>query len=137
MNNLEIIKKYSEQVWHEKNLSDIDQFLAADVVITSPLAKVTGIDAMLSIVASWHAGLSHINVSWDDFVCEGDKVVSIWTAKGQHTGELLGHPATNHKVRYQGITIYKLTDGKVVEYQALVDISGLEKQLSQAAANAA
>ena len=129
MNNLDLVKVYSDLIWNDKNLSRIDQFLSENIVINSPLERIIGIDAMVGIIARWHKAFSDLKVSWDDFISEGDKVVSRWTTEGVHTGDFLGHRPTNKKVSYNGVSIYRISDDKIVEYWAFVDMLGLKQQL--------
>ena len=48
-------------------------------------------------------------------VAEGDLVVTRWTARGTHEGELMGIPATQKSVEVTGIAIDRFSDGKIVE----------------------
>jgi predicted ester cyclase len=46
-----------------------------------------------------------------------------------HAGELLGIPASNRPVEAAGIAIYRLRDGKVVEYWGLTDVARILQQI--------
>ena len=48
-------------------------------------------------------------------VAGGDTVVTRWTARGTHDGELMGIPATHKSVEVSGIAIERFSDGKIVE----------------------
>jgi predicted ester cyclase len=62
-------------------------------------------------------------------ISEDDKVALVWTFKGTHNGELMGIAPTNREVEFDGIYMYKLKDGKLVERSGKRDMFNLMKQL--------
>ena len=58
------------------------------------------------------------------------KIVTYWTFEGTHTGMFFGIPATNRRVRCNGLDIYTLEDGKFTEQRHVEDIAGLMGQLT-------
>jgi predicted ester cyclase len=52
----------------------------------------------------------------EDLIAEGDRVVARISARGTHTGELLGHaPTVSRVVTLTAIAIYRIVDGRIVE----------------------
>jgi steroid delta-isomerase-like uncharacterized protein len=62
-------------------------------------------------------------------ISEDDKVASRVTGFGKHTGDFLGIPATGKDVTMTGITIHRVTDGKLSEHWAQIDALSLLQQL--------
>jgi predicted ester cyclase len=62
-------------------------------------------------------------------VAEDDLVVTHAVGRGVHAGELLGIPASNRPVEAAGIAIYRVRDGKVVEYWGLTDVARILQQI--------
>jgi steroid delta-isomerase-like uncharacterized protein len=62
-------------------------------------------------------------------VAEGDKVASRVTGFGKHTGDFLGVPATGKNVTMSGITIHRVTNGKLAEHWAQIDALSLLQQM--------
>jgi predicted ester cyclase len=56
-------------------------------------------------------------------------VVVRFTAAGTHTGDGLGFPATNARMRVSGITIARVEDGVLTEGWNIFDSMGLLQQL--------
>ena len=54
-------------------------------------------------------------VTVDDWIAEGDKVVTRWTLHGTHRDMLWGMPASGKQVTWTGITIWRIADGKIVQ----------------------
>ena len=62
-------------------------------------------------------------------ISDGDKVASRVTGYGKHTGDFLGIPATGKDVSMSGITIHRVTNGKLSEHWAQIDALSLLQQL--------
>lgn len=106
------------QVWGKGSLDTIDELAAPNFSVYYPLLRETvhGPEAFKQVIMGVHAGLP-------------DVVVVRWTMHGSHTGELLGIPPTGKQVTLTGITIYRLSDGKIVEERGEEDALGLMQQL--------
>jgi len=74
-----------------------------------------------------------VKVTVEDVFGADDKVVVRWSAAMTHTGDHLGIPATNKKVRITGITITRIENGKIVQGWDNWDHLALTRQLSAAA----
>lgn len=130
MNYKDTILNYSENLWNHKALSAIDDLIAENVMLHSPLCETVGREEFKSIMRTWLEALPDIQVQWDDTICEDNKVVSRWTATGTHQAELLGIPATGRQIKYNGVTIYTFSENKVSEYWAIVDTASIRQQLA-------
>ena len=60
---------------------------------------------------------------------DGDYVITRVIARGKHTGEFLGIPASNNDVQMEGIAIHRVVDGKIVEHWGQVDGVGMLAQM--------
>ena len=81
-----------------------------------------------SLVAT-RAAFAGFTITIDDQIVEGDKGVTRWTARGVHTGEHLGIPATGRQIEITGINIGRFENGKIVDEWACGDDVGLLRQL--------
>jgi steroid delta-isomerase-like uncharacterized protein len=130
-----VVVNFGEEIWHKGNLDAIEEFIAPDYVRhTSPGGReggrdVRGLDDVRKSVVAMRAAFPDIHFEADDWVVEGDKVVSRWTCTGTHRGEFRGIAPTGKRVRFIGINIYRLRDGKIVERWAVEDSVSLLQQL--------
>ena len=60
---------------------------------------------------------------------DGDYVISRIAARGTHSGDFMGVPATGREVTMEGIAIHHVVDGKIVEHWSQVDALGLLIQM--------
>ncbi len=63
----------------------------------------------------------------EQVIAEGDRVVLHMSAEGTHTGELFGVAPTGKTVKLSGISIYRLSEGKIVERWAYHGTGVLEQ----------
>lgn len=62
-------------------------------------------------------------------ISENDLVSIQWNAKGTHRGEFKGRKPKGKSVSYSGVTIYRIKNGKIVEYWAYLDMQHLLSQI--------
>lgn len=127
--NKEIVIQYSKRVWEDHDLSVINELVANEARIHSPLSTMEGQETMKEIVEKWLSAFPDLTISWEDFVSENDKVVSRWYARGTHLGGFFDTKPTHKEITFSGVTTYRLQDGKIVEYWSLVDIHRILSQL--------
>jgi predicted ester cyclase len=65
----------------------------------------------------------------NEIIAEGDMVSTREVLTGTHEGEFEGLPPTGKKIELSGICIWRITEGKLVEYWTDADILGLMQQL--------
>ncbi len=61
-------------------------------------------------------------------IAEGDKVMLRWTWQATHQGEFWGVAPTGKQITYEGISILRLADGKIVDDRFQADMLGLMQQ---------
>jgi predicted ester cyclase len=130
--NKALMHRIYEEVFNQKNLVAIDDFIAPNFVNHSAAQLgMTGGDLehvkqFLSMVMQVFPDL-HYTV--EDLVAEGDKVVARLTISGTQQGAFMGIPPTGKHATISDIEIFRITGGKAVETWVQVDFLGLLQQL--------
>lgn len=112
------------------NLGVLDELFTPDYVLHFP-----GVDAPLDLdqtklfYSRLYSALPDLRHTIEEQVAEGDKVVTRWTARGTHQGELLGTGSTGMEIVFSGINIYTVADGKLAESYVNWDVIGIAYQL--------
>jgi len=110
---------------NEGNLSVADQLVSPDFM--GPAGKgPAGFKAMISPLRQ---GFPDLRFTIQEVVAEGSRVVVRWTSQGTHHGMFAGTPPTGRQVSNEGIGIYRVEDGKIVESWAQVDRLGVLQQI--------
>lgn len=74
-------------------------------------------------------GLPGYQLHEEGLFAEGDEVVLRCVLVGTHTGDLMGVPATGRNVSVPGIVIYRVADGRIVQFWAQADMLSLLQQI--------
>jgi predicted ester cyclase len=67
--------------------------------------------------------------SIDVQLAEGESVATRFTSIGIHRGAFMGVEPTNRELTWTGITIDRITEGKIVESWTIWDMMGMMQQL--------
>ena len=125
--NKAIVRRYLEQVYNEGRTDLIEEFLAEEFDSHTNLPP--GPEGVKMFYGASTAAFPDQRTTIEDVVAEGDKVVVRATFKATHLGELLGIPPTGRSVTMSWISIYHLSNGKIVEHWYQDDNMGLMQQL--------
>ena len=128
--NKAIARRFAE-IWGHESLAVVDELAGSSLSVSYPILRdvIHGPEAFKQFLTGFHSAFPDANVTLEDEIAEGEKVVVRWKLRGTHQGELLGIPPTNKQVEVSGITIYRITDGKIVEERGEEDALGLMRQL--------
>jgi hypothetical protein len=108
----------------------IDELVDPDVLIRTPLPiQTTGVEALKQVWAMLLHGLPDLQITVEDVLAEGDKVVCRNTVTGTHHGEYMGVPPTGKSITYNEIFIFRLVDGRIAETWGVVDVLSQLRQL--------
>jgi steroid delta-isomerase-like uncharacterized protein len=126
-----LVLRIKKQFWNGKDIAGLDDTHHTNAIGHDPsIPGVPGYEAYRQSSMMFQVALPDQHVAVDDMIAETDKVVVRWTATGTHQGDLMGIPATEKQVKYTGITIYRIADGKVAETWWAYDGFGLVQQIT-------
>ncbi len=127
--NKALERRMFEEVWNQSEVDVLDEILSSDYVIHDPAGDFEGAAGYKQFHAMFNAAFSNIHFTIEDQLAEGDLVVTRWTDRATHTGELMGTPATGKDILATGITVSHIVDGRVVEEWNHWDLLGLMQQI--------
>lgn len=123
-------RRFYEDVFNQKKLAAIDEFVASTVVDHSlaPGAPA-GIEGVRQAISMFVTAFPDLHLTLEDFVAEGGKVMVRWTMHGTHQGASLGMPPTGKRFTLPGISLVRLEGGMTVETWVHYDQMSLLQQL--------
>ncbi len=129
--NKALIKRFTEEFFNQKKLETFDELVHPQVISHDPVISPTEDFATLREILGFAYPLAFPDIHSDIniLVAEGDKVVARWTVTGTHKGEYFGIPPTGKSIKFTGITIYRIADGKIVEIWWSYDALGILQQI--------
>jgi predicted ester cyclase len=130
MDNKRVVQACFDALWKGGAPAN-DMRIAEDVAIhVPPFPDARGRTALSGLASMWRAAMPDLAVTTDVLFGEGDRVVQHFSLTGTHSGApLMGAPAAGRTLTVTGVGSYRLEDGKVVEWQGLIDAAGLMQQL--------
>lgn len=130
--NKTIARKVFEEVQSQGNLALVEELVAGDYVGHTPLKEMHGPESAKQFFSMLREAFPNMQVTVEDQIAEGDKVVTRWTCRGTHKGHFQGMPPTGRQMTMTGITIFRIANGKLVEGWTDADMLGLMQQLGVA-----
>lgn len=128
--NKALARRYIEEVWNRGNLDLIDELFTPDYVNHNLSAgQAPGLAGIKALIGGFRAASPDLRLTIDDLIAEGDKVVTRWTARGTHQGDLMGIPPTGKRLTVSAIVVDRFVDGRIVEHWAARDDLGMLQQL--------
>jgi steroid delta-isomerase-like uncharacterized protein len=126
--NRATVRRSLEQVIGEGRADLVEEFLVENVELHG-----TGLEPGLEALRQWvnmmAAAFPDRQLTIDDVVADGDKVVARTTMTGTHQGEMPGIPATGKAIAQPSITIFRMANGKIAEGWFAADNLSLMQQL--------
>src|SRR5258708_26840934 len=98
----------------------VDGFFADGFTSHNPPPELPlGVDGVKAFFAMFREGLSDIDVTVDQIVCQDDTVAVATTTSGTHTGHLLGVTPTGRRASLTGIAIVRPAGGTTAAHPRL------------------
>ena len=131
--NKELIRRWFEEVWNRGSADALNEILASNAKIhnlpTDPSCGQNGPCEFQPLVEKFRSALPDLNITVDDMIAEGDKVVARCTVRGTHRGDALGFAPTEKAVEITGITIARIENNQIVEGWNNFDFMRMFQQL--------
>ena len=132
--NEALVRRYVEEVYDQRKLGVVDEIFAADFALHDPdlPGAASGPEGIKRIVEAFLGGFPDLRVTLDDELSSGDKVVTRWTARGTHRGELMGIAPSGNRIEVTALGIWRVSGGKIAEAWLVFDALGMMRQLGVA-----
>jgi steroid delta-isomerase-like uncharacterized protein len=128
--NIAIVRKFFEVGPSKGDIAAADALLHAEFTLHTPLPTPgPGIEEMNNVITTCRAAIAGLQVTIDDIMADGNRVIARFTARGTHNGEFMGVPPTGKAITLTAIEIFRIKDGKIAELWGEVNMMGLMQQL--------
>jgi len=130
--NKALVRRWFREVWNEGREATIDELFAKDGVaygLGEGEAEVRGPAEFKPFARNLRGSFPDIEISIQDILAEGDRVMVRVLLEGTHSGPELGVPPTGRRIRVRGIVIVRISRGQLVEGWNSWDQLGLLRQI--------
>jgi steroid delta-isomerase-like uncharacterized protein len=112
--NERVVEAFLQDVINEHNGDHAANYLNPDMQwYGGTVGTVTGSANVAGLFAGVVAAFPDAHVTIDDIFGQGDQVVVRVVVSGTQEGAILGIPASGRHVQWDGVDVYRLSDGKI------------------------
>jgi steroid delta-isomerase-like uncharacterized protein len=125
-----VVREWFEELWNQKKVETIDRLFAADGIAHGLSGDVMkGPDGFRPFYQAFSEAFPDLHIEVLRAIVEGEFVVAHNRATGSHSGHTLGFSATGRNATFEGVTIVRVVDGKIVEGWNFYDFLSMYQQL--------
>ena len=127
-----VIRRWFDEVWNQGRAETIDELFPEHATmwgVGRPEQSSRGAGDFKGFHQAMRSACPDTKIVLDQIVEQGDTAFARWTVTATHTGDGLGIPATNRKLKIQGMSGCRVKGGKIAEAWNLWDQIGLSRQL--------
>jgi predicted ester cyclase len=113
-----VMRCYLTEVVAQGKLELLDNIAAEDMVDHTAVAAGwgTGRSGLEMHVRYFRQCVPDLQITLDRVIASQDEVVGVWRVRGTHSGVLFGIPPTGKLIEWTNASIFRLRDGKIVDY---------------------
>ena len=127
--NKSVIREFTRIFKNEHNVDGVSHLFDKSFVhhLRGPLPP--GFEGLRQVGIMMNGAFPDVVVTEEDLIASGDKVVERSSAAATHKGPMLGTPATNKRIKWSEIHIYRLSNGKIAEHWPEISMMELLQQV--------
>jgi len=123
----------ASEIVNQKNPDLIEECYPPDFVWHGPDQDIRGYEQAKQLSSTFLAAFPDAQITDEDVITEGEKVVRRYTTHATHQGETeMFGPPTGRQIELKSITIHRIEGGKIVEEWESFDNLSMMKQLGLA-----
>lgn len=105
------------EMWNDADLTIVERVYAHEIVRhdCGRPEDIVGVEDMKKFLGFFFDAFPDLNITIDEMVVAGNRLVQRWTLKGTNTGSMGDMPPTGKTVELSGVSIIHMADGKAVE----------------------
>ena len=123
-------RNFIEKGLNQKDLSALETYFGSDLIDHAlPPGLPPGLEGRKIFASALLAAFPDLQVYVEDLIAEADKLVTRYSVRGTHKGDLMGIPATGKQVSITGTAIDRFENGQSIEHWEIIDQVGMMQQL--------
>lgn len=130
--NKQLVKRWFEEVWNNKNQSAIDEMLSNEgesYGFPEAGSVLIGPDDFKLVHQTYIEAFPDLQFTVEDLIAEGDRVAVRWRVEMTHLGDSLGIPATGRKLLQHGASFLVIRGNLLQQGWNDMDMHALLQQL--------
>ena len=123
-----VARRVFEEIFNQGKFEVADEIYAKDFV-NHGVTRDIGLKEDQDAARGWRSAFPDLKMTVDKALVDGDYVTVLWSGEGTNSGEGNGLPATGKKLKGRGITIWRISGGKIREEWSEFDQMRIMQQL--------
>lgn len=133
---LQLLREQIEGIWGRGQTELVDVNYATDVVDHMPVeGQPQGRDALKDVVSQFRTAIPDMRMELHHVMSAGDHGVDVWTLSGTCKGDLFGQKAKHKRIRFSGIDIVRVADGKIADLWHVEEMAQFAQQIGDGDGN--
>ena len=125
--NKALVRRYYDEVLNQRRLQVFDELASPNFVSYLTSGDYINLQVYKQAIAGSLAAMPDLQVSIQDQIAEGEKVVTRWMVKGTPQVEFAGIKPTGKAVTITAIHIHRVQDGKLVEHWEAINLHSVKQ----------
>ena len=126
LENKALVRRYYNEVLNRGQLQVFDELADSSFISYLADGNRIGLDVYKQAIKGTLAAIADLNVSIEDQIAEGDKVVTRWRAKGTPQVEFAGIKPNGRPVTITAIHIHRVQNGKLMERWEAINLHAVK-----------
>jgi predicted ester cyclase len=130
--NKALARRELEEIFDARgNLDAAEEIYAPNYISHQPAGQedIRGVQAIKEFAAGMRQAFPDSQVTIEEQIAEGDRVLTRFRTRGSHQGELWGIPPTGREVQITNMSLCRIEGGRMVEEWPAPDRLGMMQQL--------
>ena len=90
-----------------------------------------GMTALKAALPRTFAAFTDFTAELKQVLVDGDRVATHWILRARHTGDFFGIPGSDTPVQYQNVSIARVEDGRIVQFNSEVGYLSVLMQIGE------
>ncbi len=128
--NRKLIERYYNALWNRWDFDLVDQLISPSIMFHGSVGvTVEGLDGFRNYMRLIRSAFPDFHNTVEELVAEDDRVAARLTYRGTHRGTIFGVAPTGQAIAYEGLALFRIAGGKIVEGYVLGNMVHLLGQL--------
>ena len=124
----EVTRLYFE-IFNAHDRARFHEIVASDYVGHTRMGRLEGLEAFSAMISNFIEAVPDVHWSLLDERRDGDRIIYLYEVTGTHQGELMGVPGTGLELRFTGMEMNRVANGKLAETWNYVDLMSVLGQI--------
>ncbi|MFP6744327.1 MAG: ester cyclase [Alphaproteobacteria bacterium] len=117
-----VMDRFTEDIWNNRRLDVVAEVFKADATVHLEDSAVTGMEAIRDgFMRPLQAAFPDLHYDIADLFFDGDRIAMRYIGTATHHGDYDGKPATDKRLAYEGIAIFRMDGNQIAEVWTYTD----------------